>query len=74
MASSWHHNQFGEVEMSKNLRALIWASTMAYFGFLFSGRGYPSINSLTASGTLMGAVGGLLLAMMFLRRADRKKV
>ena len=59
--------------MSTNLRAILWTVTMAYFGFLWAGRGIPAFNSLTISGALMGAVIGALLAFMFARRARRKK-
>ena len=59
--------------MSTNLRAILWTATMAYFGFLWAGRGIPAFNSLTISGALMGAVIGALLALMFARRARRRK-
>ena len=59
--------------MSMNVRAILWTATMAYFGFLWAGRGVPAFNSLTIAGALMGAVIGLLLALMFARRAKRKK-
>lgn len=59
--------------MSVNIRAILWTVTMAYFGFLWAGKGVPSFNSLTISGALMGAVIGFLLALMFARRAKRKK-
>ena len=59
--------------MSMNLRAILWTATMAYFGFLWAGRGIPAFNSLTISGALMGGVIGALLALMFARRARRKK-
>jgi hypothetical protein len=32
--------------MNHNLRAILWIATMAYFGFLFAGRGVPSFNAV----------------------------
>jgi len=59
--------------MNHNLRAILWIATIAYFGFLFAGRGVPSFNAVTISGGVIGAVVGFLLAIMFARRAKRKK-
>ena len=59
--------------INHNLRAILWIATMAYFGFLFAGRGVPSFNAVTISGGVIGAVVGLLLSIMFARRAKRKK-
>ena len=60
--------------MNMKLRAILWTVTMAYFGFLWAGRGAPALNSLTIFGAIMGAIVGALLALMFARRAKRKKV
>jgi len=59
--------------VNTKLRTLLWTVSMAYFGFLFAGRGVPLVNSLTISGAAMGAVLGFLLALMFVRRDRRKK-
>ena len=59
--------------MNQNLRVILWIVTMAYFGFLWAGRGVPLFNGLTILGAVMGAVIGFLLAFMFARRAKRKK-
>ena len=46
---------------------------MAFFGFLFVGRGIPAVSSATIGGAFVGAFFGLLLAIMFERRAKRKR-
>jgi membrane associated rhomboid family serine protease len=55
-----------------NLRVILWTLAMAYGGFLWAGRGAQSLNAITVSGALIGAVTGLLLAIIFSRRAKRK--
>jgi membrane associated rhomboid family serine protease len=55
-----------------NLRVILWTLAMAYGGFLWAGRGAQSLNAITLSGALIGAVTGLLLAVIFSRRAKRK--
>lgn len=55
-----------------NLRVILWTLAMAYGGFLWAGRGAQSLNAVTLSGALIGAVTGLLLAIIFSRRAKRK--
>jgi membrane associated rhomboid family serine protease len=55
-----------------NLRVILWTLAMAYGGFLWAGRGAQSLNAITLSGALIGAVTGLLLAIIFSRRAKRK--
>jgi positive regulator of sigma E activity len=55
-----------------NLRIVLWTLAMAYGGFLWAGRGAQSLNAVTISGAMIGAVVGFLLAIMFSRRAKRK--
>jgi len=45
---------------------------MAYAGFLIVGKGAMAPLSVTASGALLGAGVGLILALMFSRRSKRK--
>ena len=54
------------------LRVILWTLAMAYGGFLWAGRGAQSLNGMTTSGALIGAVIGFLLAIMFSRRERRK--
>ena len=54
------------------LRVILWTLAMAYGGFLWAGRGAQSLNGMTISGALIGAVIGFLLAIMFSRRERRK--
>jgi membrane associated rhomboid family serine protease len=54
------------------LRVILWTLAMAYGGFLWAGRGAQSLNGMTTSGALIGAVIGCLLAIMFSRRERRK--
>jgi hypothetical protein len=56
-----------------NIRIILWTLCMAYVGFLWMGRGAQSLNTATFSGAVIGAVCGLLLAIMFEHRARRKK-
>jgi uncharacterized membrane protein YjjB (DUF3815 family) len=60
--------------MNMPVRALLWTLLVAFFGFLFVGRGLPVISSATIGGTFVGAFLGLFLAIMFERRAKRKRV
>jgi membrane associated rhomboid family serine protease len=54
------------------LRLILWTLAMAYGGFLWAGRGAQSLNGITISAALIGAVIGFLLAIMFSRRERRK--
>jgi membrane associated rhomboid family serine protease len=56
-----------------NLRIILWTLAMAYGGFLWAGRGAQSVNSVSITGALIGALTGLLLAIIFSRRARRKQ-
>jgi hypothetical protein len=63
----------GGLPMNQNLRPILWIATMAYFGYLWAGRGLPIMNSVTVLGTVIGILAGFLLATMFARRARRKR-
>jgi membrane associated rhomboid family serine protease len=55
-----------------SIRLILWSIAMAYVGFLIVSRGSTSTLSVSASGALMGAGVGLILALMFSRRERRK--
>ena len=57
-----------------SLRIILWTIAMAYSGFLIAGRAARSFDNNTISETLIGAVLGLLLAILFTRRARRKHI
>ena len=57
-----------------NLRLILWTLVMAYGGFLWAGKGAQSLNSISITGALVGAIAGFLLAIMFTRRNRRKHV
>ena len=54
-------------------RLVLWTTTMAYVGFLIVGNGSREVTSVTASGALMGAGLGFLLASIFARRSKRRR-
>lgn len=55
-----------------SIRLICWTIAMAYVGFLIVGRDSTSAWSVSASGALLGAGIGLILALMFSRRERRK--
>jgi len=55
-------------------RMILWTVAMAYCGFLIAGRGARSLDNNTILEALMGAVLGILLAVLFTRRARRKHI
>jgi len=55
------------------VRAIFWTLTMAYSGFLLTGQGLRTLNRLTVTEGLLGALEGLLLAIMFTLREKRRK-
>lgn len=59
--------------MNMPIRASVWTLMMAIVGFLFASRGLHVVNSVTIGGVFLGAFVGLLLAVMFERRAKRKR-
>jgi hypothetical protein len=54
-----------------SVRILLWPSTMAYTGFLLTGQGLRTFNSLSITEACLGALTGLLLAIMFTLREKR---
>jgi hypothetical protein len=54
-------------------RAILWTLTMAYAGFLLTGQGLRTFNSFTISEGALGALTGLLLAIMFTLRQKRRR-
>jgi hypothetical protein len=55
------------------IRAVLWTGTMAYTGFLLTGQGLRTFNSLSISEGLLGALTGFLLAVMFTLRERRRQ-
>ncbi len=55
-----------------SLRMIPWTLAMAYSGFLIAGRGSRAFDNNTISETVIGAVLGFLLALLFKLRAKRK--
>ena len=58
--------------MTSSRRVILLTLGMGYFGFLCAGLGSLALMPLTVSGALLGAVGGVLLAVMFEPRAKRR--
>jgi hypothetical protein len=57
------------------IRLIVWTIALAVSGsFLFAGRGVRSLHDASASGALIGAALGSLLAIMFILRARRKHI
>ena len=54
-------------------RAMVWTVTMAYTGFLLTGQGLRTFNSLSITEGLLGALTGFLLAIMFTLRERRRR-
>jgi hypothetical protein len=54
-------------------RAVFWTVAMAYTGFLLTGQGLRTFNSLSITEALLGALTGFLLAIMFTLREGRRK-
>lgn len=54
------------------VRAILWTAMMAYTGFLLTGQGLRTFNSLSITEGLLGALTGLLLAVMFTLRERRR--
>lgn len=55
------------------LRGIFWTGAMAYSGFLLTGQGLRTFNSLSVTEGFLGALTGLLLAMMFTLRERRQR-
>lgn len=55
------------------VRAILWTVLMGYTGFLLTGQGLRTFNSLSITEGLLGALTGFLLAVMFTLRKRRRK-
>ena len=55
------------------VRAIVWTVAMAYTGFLLTGQGLRTFNSLSITEGFLGAVTGFLLAIMFTLREQRRR-
>jgi hypothetical protein len=54
-----------------SVRVILWSSAMAYTGFLLTGQGLRTFNSLSITEACLGALTGFLLAIMFTLREKR---
>ena len=55
------------------VRVILWTVVMAYTGFLLTGQGLRTFNSLSITEGLLGALTGFLLAIMFTLRERRRQ-
>jgi len=55
------------------VRVILWTAAMAYTGFLLTGQGLRTFNSLSITQALLGALTGFLLAIMFTLRERRRR-
>ena len=55
------------------VRVILWTLVMAYSGFLLTGQGLRTFNSLSITEAFLGALTGWLLAMMFTLRERRRQ-
>jgi len=55
------------------VRAILWTTAMAYTGFLLTGQGLRTFNSLSITEAFLGALTGFLLAIMFTLRERRRR-
>lgn len=55
------------------VRAILWTAAMAYTGFLLTGQGLRTFNSLSITEAFLGALTGFLLAIMFTLRERRRR-
>jgi hypothetical protein len=55
------------------VRVVVWTVAMAYTGFVLTGQGLRTFNSLSVTEALLGALTGLLLAIMFILRERRRQ-
>jgi membrane associated rhomboid family serine protease len=54
-------------------RAIFWTLAMAYTGFMLTGQGLRTFNSLSITEAVLGALTGFLLAIMFTLRERRRQ-
>lgn len=62
-----------DVRGPMKVRAILWTVAMAYTGFLLTGQGLRTFNSLSITEVLLGALAGFLLAIMFTHREERRR-
>ena len=55
------------------VRIILWTVAMAYTGFLLTGQGVRTFNSLSITEAFLGALTGFLLAIMFTLRERRRR-
>jgi hypothetical protein len=55
------------------IRIILWTLAMAYTGFLLTGQGLRTFNSLSITEAFLGALTGFLLAIMFILRERRRQ-
>ena len=55
------------------VRAIFWTVAMAYTGFLLTGQGLRTFNSLSITEAFLGALTGFFLAIMFTLRERRRQ-
>jgi hypothetical protein len=56
-----------------SVRVILWTVAMAYAGFLLTGQGLRTFNSLSITEAFLGALTGLFLAIMFTLRETRRQ-
>jgi len=55
------------------VRIILWPMAMSYTGFILTGQGLRTFNSLSITEAFLGALTGLLLAFMFTLREKRHR-
>ena len=55
------------------VRVILWTVAMAYTGFLLTGQGLRTFNSLSITEAFLGALTGFLLAILFTLRERRRQ-
>ena len=55
------------------VRVILWTVAMAYTGFLLTGQGLRTFNSLSITEAFLGALTGVLLAIMYTLRERRRQ-
>jgi hypothetical protein len=55
------------------VRIILWTVAMAYTGFILTGQGLRTFNSLSITEASLGALTGFLLAIMFTLRERRRQ-
>jgi hypothetical protein len=55
------------------VRVILWTVAMSYTGFVLTGQGLRTFNSLSITEACLGALTGFLLAIMFTLRERRRQ-